>query len=66
MRLVLVCGLVLLGVGGPKKAKHPERKEPACAVQDCKTHKIIDDGCTDDGRCSSCVNVCEPPPTPKQ
>jgi len=36
---------------------------PRCATQDCATGKIIDNGCTPDGRCASCVNFC-PPPTP--
>ena len=39
---------------------------PRCAVQDCKTGNIVDDGCVDDGKggrlCAACVNVCAPPP----
>jgi hypothetical protein len=38
------------------------RRTPSCAVQDCKTHQIIDDGCVDDEKggklCASCVNAC--------
>jgi hypothetical protein len=40
------------------------RKEPICAVQDCATGKILDDGCDETGRCASCINSCtsgEPP-----
>jgi hypothetical protein len=37
-------------------------REPRCAVQDCKTHQIIDDGCVTDWKggktCASCVNAC--------
>jgi hypothetical protein len=56
------------------------RGVPICATQDCATGRILDDGCTDDGRCASCVNACPslavttssvavdaapaPPPTP--
>jgi hypothetical protein len=39
------------------------RTEPVCAVQDCATGRILDDGCADDGRCASCVNACAPSPT---
>jgi len=42
---------------------HPDRKTPICAVQDCATGKVVDNGCTDDGRCASCMNACAPPPT---
>jgi hypothetical protein len=34
------------------------RGVPVCATQDCATGRILDDGCTDDGRCASCVNAC--------
>lgn len=46
------------------------RKEPVCAIQDCATGKIRDDGCDETGRCASCINSCtsgEPPnAAPKQ
>jgi hypothetical protein len=29
-----------------------------CAVQDCKSGEIIDDGCADNGKCSPCINDC--------
>jgi hypothetical protein len=34
------------------------RKKPTCAVQDCASGKIVDDGCDESGRCASCVNSC--------
>jgi hypothetical protein len=39
------------------------RTAPVCAVQDCATGARVDDGCSDDGRCLSCVNMCPPPTT---
>jgi hypothetical protein len=60
--------VVGLGVGCPALAasKAPRRSEPVCAVQDCKTKKIVDNGCSDDGRCAACVNACpqDLPPLP--
>jgi hypothetical protein len=48
-----------------KVAEQPKgRKEPVCAFQDCATGKVLDDGCDQTGRCSSCINLCasaEPP-----
>jgi len=44
--------------------KRKGRKEPVCAVQDCATGEIIDDGCDQTGRCLSCVNSCAPPVAP--
>jgi len=34
-------------------------RDPTCAVRDCATGKIIDNGCTADGRCETCVNFCK-------
>jgi ferredoxin len=34
------------------------RSVPVCATQDCATGRIVDDGCTEDRRCASCVNAC--------
>lgn len=34
------------------------RATPTCATQDCTTHAIVDDGCSDDGKCLSCVIAC--------
>ncbi len=40
----------------------PSGPKPRCATQDCKTKKIIDDGCVDDAKggrlCASCVMAC--------
>jgi hypothetical protein len=36
----------------------PGRATPICAVQDCTSGRVVDDGCADDGRCLSCVNPC--------
>jgi hypothetical protein len=33
---------------------------PVCAVQDCATGKITDNGCTPSGECASCINYCPP------
>jgi hypothetical protein len=40
------------------------RASPVCAVQDCATGNIIDDGCAADGRCLSCVTPCPNTPVP--
>lgn len=37
---------------------HNPRSEAVCAVQDCATGKILDDGCSDDGHCKQCINDC--------
>lgn len=46
-------------------AKPTATATPRCAVQDCATKKILDDGCVDDGKggklCASCVNPCPAP-----
>jgi len=69
-RLVLALGAVLLLLAaGCSKASHDEREAgtssrstPVCAIQDCESHVVIDNGCTSDGRCLSCINTC--PETP--
>lgn len=58
------------GVAAPSSATLAPPTAPAptprCATQDCKTGKIVDDGCVDDGKggrlCASCVNACPPDP----
>ena len=40
------------------------RTTPVCARLDCATGNVVDDGCTGDGRCTSCVTTCEPALTP--
>lgn len=58
-RVYLFVAASMLGIGlegcPPKVQK---RSDPVCAVRDCATGKIIDDGCTEDGRCASCVSPC--------
>jgi hypothetical protein len=49
--------LAILAIGCPQSAKS-HRSSPVCAVQDCKTGEIIDDGCAQDGKCKSCINDC--------
>lgn len=34
------------------------RLTPVCALRDCETGELIDDGCSADGRCKSCSNDC--------
>ena len=50
-------GWLLLACPGKTHANRG-RSVPVCASQDCATSRILDDGCTDDGRCASCVNAC--------
>jgi hypothetical protein len=38
------------------------RQVPACAQMDCVTGKIVDNGCSVDGRCMACVNSCNTAP----
>jgi hypothetical protein len=42
----------------PGNFVNPGRAVPTCAVRDCKTGKIIDDGCSADGKCKKCSNDC--------
>jgi hypothetical protein len=48
----------LLSACPRKMAAHSGRSVPVCATQDCATGRTLDDGCTDDGRCASCVKPC--------
>jgi hypothetical protein len=60
MRCVLFIAAFALAPACGKKVEERSkgRKEPVCAVQDCVTNKILDNGCDDTGRCASCVNSC--------
>jgi hypothetical protein len=49
--------VLLLAAACPDPAKS-NRTTPICAVRDCKTGEIIDDGCVVGGKCKSCVNDC--------
>jgi hypothetical protein len=44
------------GLGCPGGNKH--RNLPVCAIQDCETGEIVDDGCAEDGSCRRCINDC--------
>ena len=48
----------LLSACPRKTTANRGRSVPVCATQDCASGRIVDDGCTDDGRCASCVNAC--------
>jgi len=48
----------LLLLADPCTQPTSNRAVPTCAVQDCDTGKILDDGCAADGRCKSCINDC--------
>lgn len=58
--------MVLLGLLAPFCGQGPEaaskRQEPSCAQLDCSTGRIVDNGCSIDGRCLSCVNDCTTAP----
>ncbi|HEY0715124.1 MAG TPA: hypothetical protein VGF45_20760 [Polyangia bacterium] len=58
LMLVLVAGVG--GCRGCDSAPKRGRTTPVCAVQDCKTGAILDNGCSDDGKCVACVNACPP------
>lgn len=65
-RATLIAALLLAAAGGCRACSgnaQRRRSTPICAVQDCATGQVIDDGCSADGRCLSCINPC-PPPTP--
>lgn len=68
--LVLALGAAwLLFAAGCRKpsddvrdAGSSSRSTPICAIQDCETHVVIDNGCTPDGRCLSCTSPCAETP----
>ena len=44
------------------------RTVPVCAVEDCATHQIVDDGCARGwfgAQCLACLNMCQPLATPE-
>jgi hypothetical protein len=49
---------LLLVAAAPCIAPRSDRSNPVCAVQNCATGEILDDGCSHDGRCKSCINDC--------
>jgi len=49
---------LLLLLAAPCVAPRSNRAVPVCAVQDCATGEILDDGCAKDGKCKSCINDC--------
>lgn len=53
----LCCALTFL-CGCPGNFVKSDRATPVCAIRDCKTGLIIDDGCSYDGKCKSCSNDC--------
>jgi hypothetical protein len=57
LRFAASCVAAAAIAGCPEPAR-PPRAQPVCAVQDCKSGEIIDDGCADNGKCSPCINDC--------
>src|SRR5258708_2800127 len=56
-----IVGLTAVALSSCRDRNQPAphaRNTPTCAVQDCVTGRILDDGCSSDGRCVSCVNEC--------
>lgn len=47
----------LLGFIGSIAFVHHRYAKPTCAVTDCATGKIVDDGCVN-GVCLACTNAC--------
>jgi len=57
--MMIVTLVVVLACDEKKSIEQRKgRKEPICAVRDCTTGRIVDDGCDEGGRCASCVNAC--------
>jgi hypothetical protein len=56
-RCLLIAGIVALSAC-PGNFVNPDRPTPVCAVRDCASGKIIDDGCSADGQCLKCSNDC--------
>lgn len=59
--IVAAAGAILTLVACGKE-RESARKAPTCAVRDCETGKIVDDGCVRDGlfgrTCAACTFVC--------
>ena len=52
----VIAAVAFIGCG-----KEGGRTEPTCAVRDCKTGKVIDDGCVDglfSKKCAACTVLC--------
>lgn len=45
---------------------HHWRTSPVGGVWNCKTHEVVDDGCSMAGTCLKCDYACEPGTEPKQ
>jgi hypothetical protein len=54
----LACHCFLGSLTGCTSGSKSRRSVPVCAVQDCKTGEIIDDGCAYKGKCKECINDC--------
>lgn len=52
------CALIASLTGCPGNFVNKDRPTPVCAVRDCESGLIIDDGCSADGKCLSCANDC--------
>jgi hypothetical protein len=60
---VLVAAMVALAVR--QGIVHHWRRKPTTGVWDCRTHRIIDDGCSMLGACYGCDYKCAPRTEPK-
>jgi hypothetical protein len=63
--ILAAASLLSFALAGCPSKMH-KRSDPVCALRDCASGKIIDDGCSDDGRCASCVSPCGTGITPTQ
>jgi hypothetical protein len=57
-RLIFYGSLVASLSACPGNFVNPNRSSPVCAVRDCETGEIIDDGCDANGKCKACSNDC--------
>jgi hypothetical protein len=69
-RTVLGYGLLVVAASACRSEEQGHRREtPVCAIQDCATGRIVDDGCVGGGlgsrRCLACVNACEADTAPR-
>lgn len=58
LRLALCCLVITSLCACPGNFVKANRPTPVCAVRDCSSGLIIDDGCSADGKCLSCANDC--------
>ncbi|MFN7697821.1 MAG: hypothetical protein ACK6CU_09830 [Deltaproteobacteria bacterium] len=63
-QIIALFALLTSGCEPPRAARG--RSSPVCATQDCATGRILDDGCSDDGRCASCIHPCPRAPAPPE